>query len=147
MLGRTLLGGQLRDLRAAWRHLRARPDIARNELVVIGGCGVTPLAAGATFSFPRRIDSRPPEVQPNAALLALLMALYEVDVAAAHARHGLVNYRSVLASPFVQVPLDSILPGVFSAGDIQDLVAALQPRVVDLDATVDGAGRLIQPDQ
>jgi hypothetical protein len=127
--------------------LRSRGDIARDELIVVGGSGVTPLPAGASFSYPRRIDGRPAEIQPNAALLALLLALYEDDVAAVGARHCLISYRSALDSSFVQVPLDGIVPGVFAAGDIPELVSALDPCPVELIDPVDGVGRLVPQDR
>jgi hypothetical protein len=145
MLGHTLLAGQLRDLRAAWRHFRKRADLAPKEALVIGESGVTPLSEGVEFSFPRRIDGRPPESLPSAALLALLLALYEDDVFHVSARFGLASYRSLLDSPFVQTPLDSIPPGIFAAGDISDLVSALAPKSISLVGPIDGRGRFTAP--
>jgi dienelactone hydrolase len=130
MLGQTLLGGQLRE------------DIDPRKLIVLGGSGIAPLPADAAFLYPRRIENRPPEVEPNGAILALLLALFEDDVSAVAGRHGLVSFRSILDSPFVQVPLEGIVPGIFNAGDISDLVATLAPRTVALEAQTDGTGRL-----
>ncbi|MCU0880800.1 MAG: hypothetical protein MUF06_23775 [Pirellulaceae bacterium] len=122
MLGDPLLAGQLRDLRAAWRHIQERDDVRQEGLIVAGGTGAAPLAADAPFAYPRRID-RPAEAEPTGALLALLLGLYE-DVGAINARLGLVSYRSVLDSPFVQIPHEAAIPGVFAGGDLAALVAA-----------------------
>src|SRR5262249_44387114 len=92
MLGQPILGSQLRDLRAAWRHLKRREDILGGQAMVLGGSGVTPLAADATFAYPRRIDGRPPEVQPTGAMLALLLGLFEDDLNTIGARHGSISF-------------------------------------------------------
>src|SRR5204863_10098253 len=76
------------------------------------------------------------------ALLALLFGLFEDDTLVVAARNGLVSYRSVLDSPFVQVPLESIVPGVLREGDLPDLAAALVPREIALESLADGRGRL-----
>jgi hypothetical protein len=143
MLGQPLLGGQLRDLRAVWQHLQRREDILLKEAIVAGGCGVAPLASDAPFAYPRRIDGRPAECQPSGALVALLLGLFEDDVKVAIGRHGLVSYHSVLQSPFVQLPHESIMPGMLRDADLPDLVALLAPREVTLEGLVDGRGRLV----
>jgi hypothetical protein len=147
MLGQTLLAGQLRDLRAVWRHVKQMPGIDATSAIVAGGSGVLPLPQGAAFSYPRRIDGRPAEPQPQAALLALLLALYEDDISGVLSRRGLVSYHSALESPFVQVPHESIVPGVLRQCDLADLVAALAPRSVTLEGLVDGRGRLVAIDE
>ena len=73
MLGQPLLGGQLCDLRAAWRYARKRSDLTAEGGLVGGGTGRSPLAIDAEFSYPRRIEGRPAEAEPSAALLALLL--------------------------------------------------------------------------
>jgi dienelactone hydrolase len=144
MLSRTMLGDQLRDLRCVWRHIRKRGDVAPQQATVIGWSNVKPLPAEAIVKHPRRIEGRPAECQPNPALLALLLALFEDDVQRVDCRGGLVSYRSVLESPFVQVPHESIVPGVLAGGDLPELLAALAPREVVLSALVDGQGRLVR---
>lgn len=142
MLGDPLLAGQLRDLRAAWRHIQEREDVDQAGLFVAGGTGAEVPPADAPFAYPRRIDGRPAEAEPTGALLALLLGLYE-DAAGLNARLGLVSYRSVLDSPFVQVPQEAILPGALAVGDLPALVAALAPRDVRLEGLVDGRGRRV----
>jgi hypothetical protein len=142
MLGQTLLGSQLRDLRTVWRHARQRYPIAA-ETVVWGGSGIEPLPADTPFSHPRRVN-RPTECQPTGPLLALLLALYEEDVDSVIAVHGLDSYRSLLDSPFVQVPHECIVPGVFQAGDLAAIVEVLHGQTYDSVSSVDGLGRLVQ---
>jgi hypothetical protein len=141
MLGQTMLGGQLRDLRAAWQHLQRREDISQN-VFVMGGSGRQPLAADAAFKHPRRVD-RPAESQPEGAILSLLFGLFEPKATVIVGRHGLVSYRSILDSPFVQVPHAAIVPGVLQTADLPDLAVVLAPREVVLDVLVDGRGRLL----
>ena len=142
MLGRTMLGGQLRDLRTAWMHLQRREDVMRT-VILLGGSGQVPLPSDAAFSFPRRVD-RPAESQPEAALLTLLFGLYESDTLTLGGRCGLVSYRSILESPFVQAPHAAIVPGVLRDADLPDLASVLAPREVALEALVDGRGRLMR---
>jgi hypothetical protein len=142
MLGEPLLTGQLRDLRAAWRHVRRRfAGIPAADIYVVGGAGFEPLAADAPFAHPRRIEGRPRECEPTGPLLALLLALYEDEVQNVTARRGLVSFRGVLESPFVQVPHDAMVPGLLREVDLPDLVAALAPRTVQLVSMVDALGR------
>ncbi|MCI0360328.1 MAG: hypothetical protein L0211_17775 [Planctomycetaceae bacterium] len=142
MLGQPLLGRQLRDLRTAWKHVQGREDVDLDGMLIAGGAGFTPLAADAAFAYPRRID-RPRECEPTGALLALLLALYEDNVQQVASRLGLVSYRSILDSPFVQVPHGTIVPGVLREGDLPDLVSALAPREITLEGLVDGRGRAV----
>jgi len=139
MLGQPILGGQLRDLRTVWRHIK--PDFRGREAVVIGGSGAKPLPHDAPFFHPRRV-ARPPESRPTGALLALLLALYEDDIASVNCRRGLAHFRSVLDTPFVQVPHEAIVPGMLREGDVSDLVSALAPLKVEQTELVDGLGRL-----
>jgi hypothetical protein len=141
MLGQTTLGGQVRDLRTVWRHIHKRYP-TRDVTVAVGGSGIEPLAADASFSYPRRVD-RPVECQPEGALLAMLLALYEDEIDSVVCRHGLVSYRSVLDSPFVQVPHACIVPGAIAAGDLPTIVEALHAQDFAADSAIDGRGRLV----
>jgi hypothetical protein len=142
MLGQTVLGGQLRDLRAVLRHVQRRGDAGPREIMVLGDAGGEAHAAGVPFAYPRRIDNRPAECQPAGALLALLLGLFEDDTKVIRAEGGLLSCRAILASPFVQVPHDCIIPGLLRESDLPDLVGALAPRNVHLSRLVDGRGRL-----
>jgi len=54
-----------------------------------------------------------------------------------------VSFRSVLDSSFVQIPHESIVPGVLRVGDLSDLAATLAPRTVAIHDGVDGVGRAV----
>ena len=47
----------------------------------------------------------------------------------------------MLEGPFVQIPHDVVIPGVLAVGDLPELAAAVAPRPLRLDATVDGQNR------
>ncbi len=147
MLGQPLLAGQLRDFRTAWHHVRKREGGDMRQAIAVGGSGTEPLASDATFSYPRRIDNRPAESRPTGALLALLMALYEDDFNTVAYRRGLASYRSVLDSPFVQVPHEAIVPGMLREGDIRDLIDTLANKSIEVEYPVDGLGRLLTSDK
>jgi hypothetical protein len=143
ILGRNLLAEQLRDLRAAWRHLASNEVIDRTKVSIFGDSPIQPLRQPETFSYPRRTDGRPSECLPQASLLALLLALFEDEVSSVECSGGLVSFRTVLDSPFVQVPHSCIVPGMLREGDVPDLVAALLPRQITLGGLVDGTGRAV----
>jgi len=142
MMGQPLLGRQLRDLRTAWKHIQRREDVDPDALQIAGGAGFAPLSADAKFAYPRRIDS-PRECEPTGALLALLLGLFEDKAESVASRLGLISYRSILESPFVQVPHEAIVPGVLREGDLPELVNSLAQREIVLEGLVDGRGRLV----
>ena len=144
MLGPPMITGQLRDLRAVWQHIgRGMLDRKIDDATVFGDSGFSPLAGDTPFAHPRRIDGRPRECEPTGALLSALLALFEEDLDRVVCRGGLVSFRSALDSPFVQIPHESIVPGLLCEGDFSDLIAALAPRQVELDSLVDARGRRV----
>ena len=60
---------------------------------------------------------------------------------AVYARGGLIGYAAVLNSPFRYVPHDAVVPGALTAGDLNDVAAALAPRPLRLAGLVDGLNR------
>ncbi|HUE73042.1 MAG TPA: hypothetical protein VMP01_19310, partial [Pirellulaceae bacterium] len=147
MLGGTMLGKRVQDLRAVVEWLRGHFRVDPNRIALWGDSFTEPLAADATFKYPRRIDNRPPESDPLGSLVVLLTALAEDDIRAVYAHGGIVSYQSVLESPFVQLPHDCVVPGVFETGDLPELVAALAPRPVRLEGLVDGVNRTVTEDR
>ena len=141
MLGGTLVGARLRDLRSVLRYLRSHDGLDGKRMGLWGDsfAGVNP--PEANFRVPRNVDGRPKRSEPLGGLLALLGGLYEEEVAAVYVRGGLSDFLSVLSSPFVYIPPDAVIPGVLTAGDLPDLAAALAPRPLRIDALVDGLNR------
>jgi hypothetical protein len=82
-----------------------------------------------------------PQAEPLGPLLALLTALYEPDATAVAMRRGLASFLSALDDRFLYLPLDVIVPGIVEAGDLTDIIAAIAPRPVLIQAGVDGRNR------
>jgi hypothetical protein len=146
MLGNTLLGSRLKDLRTVLAYLAQRQDVDASRITLWGD----------SFSpaNPERLvlDELPgwqigPEAQyqaePLGGLLALLGGLYEDGVHAVAARGSLVGYASVLEDNFAYVPNDVIVPGILEVADLADVAAALSPRPLLLEGTVDGRNRRV----
>lgn len=138
LLGQTLVGSRLRDLRAVVRYLRSRADLDTGQLALWGE-SLAPVNANDTpVAVPYDAEPQPHLAEPLGGLLALFGALYEPDVRGVLVRGGLVSYASVLASPFCHVPHDALVPGALQQGDLGDVIAGLAPRPVRLDTLVTG---------
>jgi dienelactone hydrolase len=142
MLGETLVGAQLRDLRSVLAWLRTRGELDPAHCAVWGDSLAPVNDAGTDFVVPRDDDAAlPPQSEPLGGLLAVLAALYEDDVQAVYVRGGLAGFRSVLDGHFVLIPHDVVVPGALTAGDLSDVAAALAPRALRLEGPVDGLNR------
>ncbi|GDY21204.1 hypothetical protein LBMAG56_25500 [Verrucomicrobiota bacterium] len=137
MLGGTLLGARLRDLRSVLAHLRTRADV-NTARVALWGDSFAPVNPPG-FTEPLIGEGRSPHAsEPLGGLLALFGALFEDDVRAVVARGIFPGFQSLLRAPFCHAPHDAIIPGALTAGDLLDLAAALAPRPVHLESLVDG---------
>jgi dienelactone hydrolase len=140
--GDTLLGGQLRDLRATMAWLRSL-DTVDGKKVAIWGESLAKMNPDQTdYKIPRDDDaSLPLQSEPLGGFLALLGALYENDV-----RGGILNgfpmsFRDELRGPLVSIPHDIVVPGLLKTCDIESLVFALEMlRFADV-ATIGGGNR------
>ncbi|MFP4057969.1 MAG: acetylxylan esterase [Candidatus Brocadiia bacterium] len=135
MLGQTLLGSRLRDLRSVVRHLAARSDLDAAR-VALWGDSFAPVNPPA-FEDPTSQDP-PPQSEPLGGLLALFGALFEEGVRAALVRRCLTSFAAPLERPFCYVPADCVVPGALRAGDLCDVAAALAPRPLRFEALVNG---------
>jgi hypothetical protein len=143
MLGRTLLGGRLRDLRLVLAGLRARDDLDGSRIALWGDSLAPVNAAGDDLAVPLDAAKLPPQAEPMGGLVALFGALYEPGIRAVYARGGLSGYQALLRSPFLYVPHDALVPGALTAGDLADVAAALAPRPLRLEGLVDGLNRRV----
>ena len=144
MLGTSALGQRLKDARTAVHYLTNRSDIDSKNLFLWGDSFVP--ANPREGLLDQSIGQQPgPQVirqsDPLGSLLVLLTGLYEDDVRAVAARGGLASYLSILEDRFCYVPQDVIVPGILETGDIGEIVAALGPRAVLLEGSVDGRNR------
>jgi hypothetical protein len=146
MLGGTMVGARLRDLRAVLTYLRGRHDIDATELFLWGDSFASVNDTLTDFKVPHRVDGRPHQPEPLGGMLALLGALFEDDVKAVYVHGGLIGFQSILESPLVYVPHDVVIPGVLTTGDLCDLAAATAPRPLRLTGIVDGLNRLVPLD-
>ena len=145
MLGNTLLGARLKDLRSVLSYVEARPEIDPRR-IALWGDGLTPpnLDGMALDELPNWQIG--PQIQqqsePLGGLLALLGALYEANIHAVAVEGGLDSYLSILEDQFAYVPSDVIVPGILEAGDIGDVAKALAPAPVLLENMRDGRNRV-----
>src|SRR5581483_10271211 len=137
MLGQTMLGQRLRDLRSVLALLRQSAIIDSSRMALWGDSFAAVNPAGMNFAVPWDAEKLPAQSEPGAGLLALLGALLEPQVKTVYVRGGLASYQTILESPFLYVPHDAILPGALTAGDMEDMVAALAPRAIKLESLVD----------
>jgi len=147
MLGNTLLGARLKDLRSVLAYLSARPDVDGHKLALWGDsfAPVNP----SRFVLDELIGWQVgPQIEyqaePLGGLLALLGGLYEDKVCAVAARRGLVAYSSVLEDQFAYVPNDIVVPGILAVADVADIAAALAPRPLLVENFVDGRNRVVE---
>jgi len=145
MLGSTMVGARLRDLRAVLKYLRGRSDVESEKIGLWGDSFAKTNPPDRDFHIPRHMDDRPRWSEPLGGLLALLGALYEDDICAVYVRGGLSDIQSVVAEQFVYIPHDIVVPGALTFGDLPDLAAAIAPRPLRLDNLVDGFNRLRPP--
>jgi cephalosporin-C deacetylase-like acetyl esterase len=141
LLGQTLLGSRLRDVRSALRYLRRRDDLNARRLALWGDSLAPPNPRDRNLAVPLEVNPFPAFAEPLGGLAALLTALFEDDVRAIYVRGGLVGYDTLLHSPFCYVPHDALVPGALTAGDLSDVVASLAPRPIRLEGLVDGLNR------
>jgi hypothetical protein len=142
MLGETLLGSRLRDLRAVLRYLRSHPQIDADCMALWGDSFAPANNPKRNVAVPFDAEPFPGLCEPLGGLLALFGGLFE-DIRALYFCGGLVSYASVLESPFCYIPHDAIVPGALTAGDLCDVAASLVPR--PLPASGGSAGKWSQP--
>ncbi len=141
MLGRTLVGLRLGELRTVLRFVRSR-----SERMALWGDSFAPTNAGdRDLAVPLDAEPFPGHAEPLGDLLALLGALFEPDVKAVYSFGGLTNFASLLESPFCYVPHDVLVPGALRAGDLDGVTSALAPRPVCREGWVDGLNRRAAP--
>ncbi len=144
MLGGTLLGARLRDLRSVIRYLRTRDDLNGGRIALWGDSFAPVNPQDRNLAVPLDAPKLPAQAEPLGGLLALFGALFEHEpVRAVSIQGGLVGYHSLLDSPFCYVPHDILVPDALTAGDLCDVAAALAPRPLRLDRLVDAHNRQV----
>jgi len=145
LLGQTLLGSRVRDLRSVLLFLRTRK--ALDKKVSLWGDSLAALNPPERSEVvPYGVDNPNVQAEPSAGLLVLLTALFEDDVSAVYARGTFASFRSLLDSQFLYVPHDSVVPGALTVSDVGDIAAALAPRPLLLEGPVDGLNHAVRSD-
>lgn len=146
MLGETLVGRRLKDLRTVLVYLEQRQDLD-GKRIGLWGESLTPVNGAHFLMDELALWQTGPQIQqqaePLGGLLAILGALYHPNVRAIAVRNSLVGYASILSDAFPYIPADVIVPGFLEAGDLPDVEAALAPRALLLEDLVDAKNRII----
>lgn len=124
MLGETLVGQRLADLRSVIGYLRKQPEFREAKVLLYGDSRAETNAATDRLGRPLELE-QPKLAEPLGATLALLTALFEEEAQVLAARGGLEGYASLCESPFVHVPFDCIVPGAAAIGDLPLLAHTL----------------------
>jgi dienelactone hydrolase len=145
MLANTLLGARLKDARTIFGYLSRRADIDPRRIALWGDSFAPVNPRDMLFDKSPTQPAGPeiPQAEPLGSLLALMTALYEPKVAVVATRRGLASFLSVLDDRFTYVPLDVIVPGILETGDLPGIAAAIAPRPVLIQASVDGRNRAL----
>ena len=146
MLGETLVGRRLKDLRTVLAYLEQRQDLDAKRLALWGESLVP-------SNGPQQLLDELPlwqvgpqiqqQAQPLGGLLAVLGALFERNVCTIVVHGGLSSYSSILDDAFAYVPSDITVPGFLESGDLADIEASQSPMPILLEDLIDGRNRLI----
>jgi dienelactone hydrolase len=146
MLGETLVGRRLKDLRSVLAYLRERNDLDQAHLGLWGE-SLMPFNSENLIFDELPLWQVGPQIQqqgePLGGLLAILGGFYEPSLRTIAVNGGLASYESVLDDAFTYVPADATVPGFLEAGDLVDIEAALAPKPVLLENLIDGKNRLV----
>ena len=139
MLGQTLVGSRLHDVRSVLRYLRIRADLDAGRVALWGDSFALVNPGGLAVDVPLDADPSPHRAEPLGGLLALFTALFEDDARAVYVRGCVTGFESLLQSPVPPRPARLAgAPGRRTAGDLCDVAALLAPRPLRLDDLVDG---------
>jgi cephalosporin-C deacetylase-like acetyl esterase len=145
VLGQTLLGSRLRDLRSVLRYLRARKN--SSAPIALWGDSLAAInPKDRSEVVPYGVGNPNVQAEPSGGLLALLCALFEDDIQAIYASGTFASFRSLLGSHFLYVPHDVVVPGALAVSDVPDIAATLAPRPLRMDNFVNGLNRQCSAD-
>ncbi len=111
LLGETIVGLQVRDLRSVIAYLRARDDVPADVINVEA-------LTSQSRDVEDAIELDRPLNEPGALVLARLVALLEDDVTLVGETGQEISYASLLDSWCVNWPYDAIVPKAIAFGDL-----------------------------
>ena len=100
MLGQTLVGSRLRDVRSVLRYLRTRAELDAGRVALWGDSFAPANPADQAPAVPLDAEPYPHQAEPLGGLLALFRALFEDGVRAVCVRGGLTGFESLLQGQF-----------------------------------------------
>jgi len=144
MLGETVLGRHVRDVRTVLKYLRGRPKLVDSVISLVGDGLVSPGGAQFVAAAPLDAEKLPAGSEPLGALVALAVGLFDDSIALVVAGGGPTSFTSILDEPYFYYPHDGVVPGILARVDLADLVIA-QIAEVQLADCRDGANRPASP--
>ena len=142
MTGDLRITGQVRDLQSVLEWLKKESAHPSPQFLLWGDSPSNTIPHNTNFNLPRDDDSIfPLQPEPLGGMLSLFSALFNDGVKAIIIKGGLASFASALNHHLVQIPHETVIPGIFSMGDIPLLINALGTRTIFLDQMVDGLNR------
>jgi hypothetical protein len=141
ILGQTVIGSQMRDLRTVIRWLASRDAIDGKKIALWGDSFAQTNLPGVKVAVP--LDGALPAIsEPGAEKLVYLTGLYE-PVAGVYCRGGITVVANVylLNTPYLYCPHDAVVPGEFITLGRRALVP--QSQSYESGGWVDGHNRLL----
>jgi hypothetical protein len=135
------VSSRVRDLRSVIAYLSTRGEVDQERMILWGDSLAATNTESVQLVVPFNADPSPELGEPLGGVAVLLGGLFEAHIRAIYIHGGLTGYASLLDEPFFYQPADSIIPGLLSVADLCDLVAALAPRPLLMEALVDGCNR------
>jgi hypothetical protein len=147
MLGESVLGSRVRDLRTVMAYLTNREDVDPKRIGLWGDSLAASNGAEDDLAVPLDATPYPERGEPLGGVAALLTALYEPQIQAVYVHGGLLSYATLLKGAFVYQPADATIRGLLRIADLPDIAAALAPRTLRLELLVDGCNRPVSRTQ
>lgn len=142
MTGDLRITGQVRDLQSVLEWLKKESAHPSPQFLLWGDSPSNTIPHNTNFNLPRDDDSIfPLQPEPLGGMLSLFSALFNDGVKAIIIKGGLASFASALNHHLVQIPHETVIPGIFSMGDIPLLINSLGTRRIFLDQMVDGLNR------
>jgi cephalosporin-C deacetylase-like acetyl esterase len=147
MLGQTMLGKQLHDLRSVMEYVASRQEIDRKRILLWGDSFSEVNKDTDTVIVPFDAPKYPTQAEPLGGLLAILGALTGPDVRAVHVGGSLVSVRALLRSRWLHVPADCVVPRMLETGDLALAAATLAPRSFRASGIVSGVNQRVTKEE
>ncbi|MFO0866347.1 MAG: acetylxylan esterase [Gemmataceae bacterium] len=142
MVGDTLLAGRVRDVRSIIRRLAKMPDVDAGRIALWGDSFAEVSLPDADLKVPySRNTPRPRRTDGWPCRRSHRIARTECESPADPCWP--LRFSFGFRSSFVYLPNDAIIPGLFTIGDVPDLLASLAPTPTRVRSAVDASNRVV----